>query len=121
MWILNKSKNKIRLELANSKLDEQLEYRDDLNAKINDLETKLDLIIDHLINKRKLSIENESSMSPIMEDTSRTKVNKLSRQKSLAIPDEQLISIDKKTNQYPNSNVVIFEVDNTKKSWKIKY
>ena len=105
--------------MANSKLDEQLEYRDDLNAKINNLEKKLDLIIDNLIRRNQISNEIDSSKSSGIEDVF-TKVDNINKQMDSIFQTEQSSCNEKKPNQYPNSKVIIFEVVDAKKNWKTK-
>lgn len=94
-------------------MDEQLEYRDELNLKINELEKKLDLLIKHL------TIKN-------IETTDKPEEIKTHPDKALCI--KKIDSIDQinehnivNSTLYPNSRVVRFPAMDLKKNWKIKW
>lgn len=92
-----------RLDLVNSKLDEQLEYRDELNSRIVDLEKKIDILIQHL------TVKNNTEEPK--EKTKRTNSS------------DQVIEENMETDKifYPNSRVAKFSVENNKKYWSIKW
>lgn len=98
--------------MVNSKLDEQLEFRDELNAKINELEKKLDFLIKHLT-IRKMSDDIDSSQLSLD-----SKVPPNDFTPSISLNEE--VQIENKLNHYPNSNIVLFDIIDAKKNWKIK-
>lgn len=97
----------------NSKLDEQLDNRDELNARINELEKKLDFLIQHLVKKNNTISEVE--IKPPEE--SKEAVTK----KKNSIDQIELEKLEAYSSMYPNSCIARFHVIDIKKNWNINW